>query len=104
MDLGRTSISVKRWWRRAKARCWPTISFTNLARGSKRLAISGPDMPRLKDNALWLAILVPALFAARIDGPGDALVAHEWGTFTSVAGQDGGPVRWAPLSGPSDLS
>ena len=31
------------------------------------------------------------------------LTVHEWGTFTSVAGQDGGAVEWTPLSGPSDL-
>ena len=31
------------------------------------------------------------------------LTVHEWGTFTSVAGEDGDPVSWAPLSGPSDL-
>ena len=30
-------------------------------------------------------------------------MAHEWGTFTSVAGENGDPVSWAPLSGPSDL-
>ena len=27
------------------------------------------------------------------------LTAHEWGTFTSVAGNDGQAVEWAPLSG-----
>jgi hypothetical protein len=31
------------------------------------------------------------------------LTAHEWGTFTSIAGNDGQAVRWLPLSGPSDL-
>ena len=31
------------------------------------------------------------------------LIAHEWGTFTSVAGDDGNPVPWTPLAGPSDL-
>lgn len=31
------------------------------------------------------------------------LVAHEWGTFTSVAGQDGKAVEWSPLSLPVDL-
>jgi len=52
----------------------------------------------------WLAIvLVPAGFAASIVQPDNALVAHEWGTFTSVAGENGDPVSWAPLSGPSDL-
>lgn len=33
----------------------------------------------------------------------DALVAHEWGTFTSVADEGGNPVVWAPWFGPSDL-
>ena len=32
-----------------------------------------------------------------------SLVTHEWGTFTSIAGKDGRPVRWAPLNGPGDL-
>ena len=32
-----------------------------------------------------------------------SLVAHEWGTFTSVAGADGQAVPWRPLNGPSDL-
>ena len=37
-------------------------------------------------------------------GPSAAdLVTHEWGTFTSVAGEHGAPVAWAPLTGPSDL-
>lgn len=31
------------------------------------------------------------------------VVAHEWGTFTSVAKADGAPVSWAPLDGPGDL-
>jgi len=31
------------------------------------------------------------------------LTAHEWGTFTSVAGRDGGAMEWLPLAGPKDL-
>src|SRR6185503_11709039 len=31
------------------------------------------------------------------------LIAHEWGTFTSIAGKDGAAVEWRPLNGPSDL-
>jgi hypothetical protein len=31
------------------------------------------------------------------------LVVHEWGTFTTVAGQDGNAVPWLPLGGPIDL-
>ena len=33
----------------------------------------------------------------------DRLVAHEWGTFTSVAGEDGNAVQWLPQAGPTDL-
>jgi hypothetical protein len=31
------------------------------------------------------------------------LTVHEWGTFTTVAGPDGRPIDWLPLSGPTDL-
>ena len=36
-------------------------------------------------------------------GSGSGLVVHEWGTFTSIAGEDGQAVRWLPQSGPTDL-
>jgi len=51
-------------------------------------------------------VLVSALglvTAQAADLGNDALVAHEWGTFTSVAGADGASVKWAPLYGTSDL-
>ncbi len=36
--------------------------------------------------------------------PVDAgLTAHEWGTFTSIAGEKGQAVDWSPLSGATDL-
>lgn len=44
-----------------------------------------------------------ALAAAEINPAATTLVAHEWGTFTSVAGQDGRSVEWAPLTGKADL-
>jgi hypothetical protein len=31
------------------------------------------------------------------------LIAHEWGTFTSIAGETGQAVEWLPLDNPSDL-
>src|SRR3989475_9754205 len=31
------------------------------------------------------------------------VTAHEWGTFTSVAGEDGMPVPWFSYTGPLDL-
>lgn len=43
-----------------------------------------------------------ALFAAELGNRG-AVVAHEWGTFTSVAGPDGNPINWSTLVGPPDL-
>ena len=33
----------------------------------------------------------------------DGLVVHEWGTFTSVAAEDGTAVDWVPQQGPRDL-
>jgi hypothetical protein len=32
-----------------------------------------------------------------------SLTAHEWGTFTSIAGSDGQAVEWSPLTGSADL-
>jgi hypothetical protein len=31
------------------------------------------------------------------------MTVHEWGTFTTVAGEDGRAVEWLPLGGPVDL-
>ncbi|HKS41020.1 MAG TPA: hypothetical protein VJX74_10455 [Blastocatellia bacterium] len=31
------------------------------------------------------------------------LIAHEWGTFTAIAGKSGSAVKWRPLNGSSDL-
>jgi hypothetical protein len=42
-------------------------------------------------------------FAADTLPSNPALVAHEWGTFTSVAANDGRPLQWAPLEGTPDL-
>ena len=36
-------------------------------------------------------------------GGSRGLIVHEWGTFTSIAGEDGGAVQWLPQAGPSDL-
>ena len=52
--------------------------------------------------ALVLVLAAP-LLAGGLPQSEDRLVVHEWGTFTSVAGQDGNPVTWLPLSGPPDL-
>jgi hypothetical protein len=50
------------------------------------------------------ALLLPAVaFGAEGVPTRNTLVAHEWGTFTSVAGLDGSSLRWTALSGPADL-
>lgn len=50
-----------------------------------------------------LLVLVSASFAAKLEAPNNALVVHEWGTFTSVAGPDGSAIQWLPFNRPYDL-
>lgn len=45
--------------------------------------------------------IIVAESQAQTTQPG--LIAHEWGTFTSIAGKDGQAVEWLPLSGRDDL-
>jgi hypothetical protein len=52
---------------------------------------------------LLAAAVVAAALAAEIIPTPDTLVVHEWGTFTSVAGESGDAVAWAPLIEPPDL-
>jgi hypothetical protein len=50
------------------------------------------------------ALLSLSVFVSgETDATGDRLVAHEWGTFTSIAGEDGHAVEWLPQAGPTDL-
>jgi hypothetical protein len=53
--------------------------------------------------AAYMTISSPG--ASRVvDGQAGAdLTVHEWGTFTSVAGADGQPIPWLPLTGSTDL-
>lgn len=51
-----------------------------------------------------ILILAPlTVSAAELKVENNPVIAHEWGTFTSVAGEDGNPVPWAPLFGAADL-
>jgi hypothetical protein len=52
--------------------------------------------------ALSLAAL-PALFRAQTPASDPGLTAHEWGTFTSIAGKGGRAADWLPLTGSTDL-
>jgi hypothetical protein len=59
--------------------------------------------PRIALYLIFAASIAAVLFAGSRVQPGNDLITHEWGTFTSVAGADGAAVKWAPLSGPADL-
>jgi hypothetical protein len=52
---------------------------------------------------IGIAAAVATLAGAELHTGTAPLVTHEWGTFTSVAREDGSAVEWAPLLGPGDL-
>jgi hypothetical protein len=54
-------------------------------------------------KAALAAVLFAALGGTGFVDDGKDLVVHEWGTFTSVMGDDGRPVAWRPLSVSDDL-
>ena len=60
-------------------------------------------MSRLTPIAVLLALSSLGAAPTRTLTSAPQLTVHEWGTFTSVAGQDGRAVEWLPLSGPPDL-
>lgn len=49
----------------------------------------------------WLPLLLAAGLA--MEPSPEGLVVHEWGTLTSVVGEDGVPIPWHPLRQRSDL-
>ena len=64
--------------------------------------------PFLRASAILLIALttLAAAYPARRQSPAEpSLAAHEWGTFTTIAGADGQPLEWLPvdLNGGSDL-
>jgi hypothetical protein len=60
-----------------------------------------------RTQVVLLLLLAATTFGAArgVRNAGDplGLTVHEWGTFTSIAGEDGRPVEWLPLAGPADL-
>jgi hypothetical protein len=62
-------------------------------------------MPRFLCYALLTLCFIGSISLLGISaGPAySGLVAHEWGTFTSVAGTDGQAVEWRPLTVSTDL-
>jgi hypothetical protein len=62
-------------------------------------------MRRFASIIVAAGVLVATISAARNDKPNQPadLTVHEWGTFTSVAGEDGRAVEWRALAGATDL-
>ena len=50
-----------------------------------------------------LCFFLWASFGAQIQPVNPDLTAHEWGTFTSIAGKSGEAVEWSTLNGSADL-
>src|SRR3989442_9635916 len=69
----------------------------------------GPGMSPKQLRLLFYAVLAcsftitPYLPGREARPVYSGLTAHEWGTFTSIAGSDGQAVEWSPLPGPTDL-
>src|SRR6266446_7896377 len=67
---------------------------------------STPGAPRVRRACIFFAIF---FLCASLAGKAQkaniypSLIAHEWGTFTSIAGETGQAVEWLPLNSPSDL-
>lgn len=59
--------------------------------------------PRTAFAFLLVLLLVAGAFAIDHRTPPPALVTHEWGTFTSVAAEDGRAMRWMAFTGPAEL-
>ena len=51
----------------------------------------------------FLGVLCATVLVADVPQAVRDLTAHEWGTFTSIAGQDGNAVPWQTLGGSTDL-
>src|SRR5438309_1606922 len=88
--------------------CRPLRVLAGCTRNSKLLP-GRPAMPR-KTLLLTFYALLGSCFAIMSHTSGSealpvssGLTAHEWGTFTSIAGKDGNAVEWLALTGSTDL-
>src|SRR5438093_2893811 len=52
-------------------------------------------------SARWLPLLLAA--GLGMDASAEGLVVHEWGTLTSVVGEDGVPISWPAAKRPARL-
>src|SRR5712671_6272692 len=64
---------------------------------------AGPSLRRACVFFAMLALCIVLAGHAQKQDTDPGLIAHEWGTFTSIAGDAGQAVEWLPLNSPSDL-
>jgi hypothetical protein len=57
----------------------------------------------VRRNLIAKVLLAVVLVATALTSEPHHLVVHEWGTFTSIAGEDGAALEWRPLAGTNDL-
>ena len=60
-------------------------------------------MSRLTPLVLFAALTGASAPLASPPADPSNLTVHEWGTFTTIAGDDGRPVEWSAWTGPQDL-
>src|ERR1700730_503642 len=74
-------------------------------RASERLNMPPKRSFRIATCGLLIVFIVLLThFSRAAKPPQDSdLKVHEWGTFTSIAGNDGRVVSWLPLTGSTDL-
>ncbi len=77
------------------------LLFTLYALLACCLAISSQTLSGSEDPSLHKA--QPGAWGRDAHPVNSSLTAHEWGTFTSIAGMDGSAVEWSPLTGATDL-
>ena len=77
------------------------LLFTLYALLACCLAISSQTLSGSEDPSLHKA--QPGASGRDAHPVNSSLTAHEWGTFTSIAGMDGSAVEWSPLTGATDL-
>ena len=61
---------------------------------------------RVRVTSVAILVAAATLAATRVSSTTAdpvPLTVHEWGTFTSIAGEDGQAVEWLPQGGASDL-
>ena len=87
---------------------WSSAHQTPVAVPRTLVAPGGPMTPKQLHSTSYILLACCLAISFSLNGaetrPVSAgLTAHEWGTFTSIAGEKGQAIEWAPLTGSTDL-